>query len=98
MEDQILKQVTKNITKNPFYEQYYIRKYFGDQSVDSYIPIRMMEILPDKSMALGLKDSELLELLLYRVDTTYHNDMNQRELTEVLMKALDYFVEAEERG
>lgn len=66
MEDQILKQVTEDITKNPFYEQYYVRKYFGDQPVDSYIPIRMMEILPDKSIALGLKDYELLELVKYR--------------------------------
>lgn len=66
MEDQILKQVTEDITKNPFYEQYYVRKYFGDQPVDSYIPIRMMEILPDKSIALGLKDYELLELIKYR--------------------------------
>lgn len=66
MEDQILKQVTEDITKNPFYEQYYIRKYFGDQPVNSYIPIRMMEVLPDKSIALGLKDYELLELVKYR--------------------------------
>lgn len=66
MEDQILKQVTEDITKNPFYEQYYIRKYFGNQPVDSYIPIRMMEALPDKSIALGLKDYELLELVKYR--------------------------------
>lgn len=66
MEDQILKQVTEDITKNPFYEQYYVRKYFGNQSVDSYIPIRMMEVLPDKSIALGLKDYELLELVKYR--------------------------------
>ena len=66
MEDQVLKQVTEDITKNPFYEQYYIRKYFGDEPVDSYIPIRMMEILPDKSIALGLKDRELLELVKHR--------------------------------
>lgn len=66
MEDQILKQVTEDITKNPFYEQYYVRKYFRDQPVNSYIPIRMMEVLPDKSIALGLKDYELLELVKYR--------------------------------
>lgn len=66
MEDQFLKQVTEDITKNPFYEQYYIRKYFGNQPVDSYIPIRMMEVLPDKSIALGLKDYELLELVKHR--------------------------------
>lgn len=66
MEDQILKQVTEDITKNPLYEQYYVRKYFGNQPVDSYIPIRMMEILPDKSIALGLKDYELLELVKHR--------------------------------
>lgn len=66
MEDQILKQVTEDITKNPLYEQYYVRKYFGNQPVDSYIPIRMMEVLPDKSIALGLKDYELLELVKHR--------------------------------
>lgn len=98
MEDQILKQITENITKNPFYEQYYIRKYFRDQPVDSYIPIRMMEVLPDKSIALGLKDSELIELLLYRVETIFKDTKYEQELTKCLMETLDYYEEYEQRG
>lgn len=98
MEEQLIQQINDDISKNPTCECYHLRKYFKNKPLEEYSILRMMETFQDGSVAPGIKDIELIELLLHRVDTIYHNDMNQRELIEVLMKALDYFVEAEERG
>lgn len=66
MEEQIVKQINDDISKNPTCECYHIRKYFGDKPLEEYSVIRMMETLQDGFIAPGIKDTELLDILLYR--------------------------------
>ena len=66
MEEQIVKQINDDISKNPNCECYHLRKYFGDKPLEEYSILRMMETFQDGSIAPGIKDTELLEILLYR--------------------------------
>ena len=66
MEEQIVKQINDDISKNPTCECYHLRKYFGDKPLEEYSILRMMETFQDGSIAPGIKDTELLEILLYR--------------------------------
>lgn len=66
MEEQIVKQINDDISKNPTCECYHLRKYFGDKPLEEYSVLRMMETFQDGSIAPGIKDTELLEILLYR--------------------------------
>lgn len=96
MEEQIVKQINDDISKNPNCECYHIRKYFGDKPLEEYSVIRMMETLQDGFIAPGVKDSELVSLLIYRAASSKHKDV--AELVNCLANALDYFLEIEERG
>lgn len=96
MEEQIVKQINDNISKNPNCECYHIRKYFGNKPLEEYSIIRMMETLQDGFIAPGIKDSELVSLLIYRAASNKHKDV--AELVNCLANALDYFLEIEERG
>ena len=69
MEEQIVKQINDDISKNPNCECYHLRKYFGDKLLEEYSIIRMMETLQDGSIAPGIKDKELIQVLLNRVKT-----------------------------
>lgn len=66
MEEQLVKQINDDLSKNPTCECYHLRKYFGDKPLEEYSILRMMEIFQDGSIAPGIKDNELLDLLLYR--------------------------------
>lgn len=66
MDEQLVQQITDNISKNPTCESYHIQKFFGDKPIEEYNFIRFMEEYPDGSVAPGIKDTELLEILLYR--------------------------------
>lgn len=66
MEEQLVKQINDDLSKNPTCECYHLRKYFGDKPLEEYSILRMMETFQDGSIAPGIKDSELLDLLLYR--------------------------------
>lgn len=66
MEEQLIKQINDDISKNPTCECYHLRKYFGDKPLEEYSILRMMETFQDGSIAPGIKDTELLEILLYR--------------------------------
>lgn len=96
MEEQIVKQINDDISKNPNCECYHIRKYFGDKPLEEYSVIRMIETLQDGFIAPGVKDSELVSLLIYRAASSKQKDV--AELVNCLANALDYFLEIEERG
>lgn len=66
MEEQLVNQINDNLSKNPTCQCYHLRKYFGDKPLEEYSILRMMETFQDGSIAPGIKDSELLDLLLYR--------------------------------
>lgn len=66
MDEQLVQQINDDISKNPTCECYHIRKYFRDKPLEEYSILRMMEIFQDGSVAPGIKDTELLEILLYR--------------------------------
>lgn len=66
MEEQLIQQINDDISKNPTCECYHLRKYFGDKPLEEYSILRMMETFQDGSIAPGIKDTELLEILLYR--------------------------------
>lgn len=96
MEEQLVKQINDDLSKNPTCECYHLRKYFGDKPLEEYSILRMMETFQDGSIAPGIKDSELVSLLIYRAASSKHK--NVVELVNCLADALDYFVEIEERG
>lgn len=66
MEEQLIQQINKDVSKNPTCECYYIRKYFGNEPIEAYSTLRMMETFQDGLIAPGIKDRELLDVLLYR--------------------------------
>lgn len=96
MEEQLVKQIDNDLSKNPTCECYHLRKYFGNKPLEEYSILRMMETFQDGSIAPGIKDSELVHLLIYRAICSGHKDVV--ELVNCLANALDYFVEIEERG
>lgn len=96
MEEQLVKQIDDDLSKNPTCECYHLRKYFGDKPLEEYSVLRMMETFQDGSIAPGIKDSELVSLLIYRAASSKHKDVS--ELVNCLANALDYFVEIEKRG
>lgn len=66
MEEQLIQQINKDVSKNPTCECYYLKKYFGNEPIEAYSTIRMMETFQDGLIAPGIKDKELLDVLLYR--------------------------------
>lgn len=96
MEEQLIQQINKDVSKNPTCECYYLRKYFGHEPIEAYSTLRMMETFQDGLIVPGIKDSELVSLLIYRAISSKHKDVT--ELVNCLANALDYFLEIEERG
>lgn len=96
MEEQLIQQINDDISKNPTCECYHLRKYFKDKPLEEYSILRMMETFQDGSVAPGIKDSELVSLLIYRAVSNKHKDV--AELINCLANALKHFVEIEERG
>ena len=69
MEEQIVKQINDDISKNPTCECYHLRKYFGDKPLEEYSILRMMETFQDGSIAPGITDSEIIDVLINRIRT-----------------------------
>ena len=94
---QLLKEISNNISKVPNSELYFLKKYYKNTALEDYLSIRFQEKFLDGSIVPGIKDSELVEVLLTRVDTIYKWDKNNSELTSLLMRVLDCFVDTENR-
>lgn len=95
MDTQILKTLSPTISKNPSSESYYLSKFFKDKLLDEYSSIRFMEQAKDGFVAPGIKDSELLELLIHRAVTVHYKFKNQEDLIKSLNDSLDYILEIE---
>ena len=79
MEEQLIQQINKDVSKNTTCECYYLRKYFGREPIEAYSTLRMMETFQDGLIAPGIKDRELLDVLLYR-------NKSNRESVELINK------------
>lgn len=95
MKEQLIKQIDDDLSKNPTCECYHLRKYFGNKPLEEYSILRMMETFQDGSIAPGIKDSELVDLLIWR---TVHNFANNPKLGDCLNYLFKFFTEIEERG
>ena len=69
MNEQLVQQLTDNISKNPTCESYHIQKFFGDKPIEEYSFLRFMEEYKDGSIAPGITDSEIIDVLINRVRT-----------------------------
>lgn len=69
MDEQIVQQITDNISKNPTCESYHIQKFFGDKPIEEYSFLRFMEESLDGSIAPGITDSEIIDVLINRIRT-----------------------------
>lgn len=95
---QLLKEISNNVSKIPSSELYFLKKYYKENPLEEYLSVRFQEEFSDKSAVPGIKDSELVELLLSRVETKYKWNRNNQELTQLLMRVLDCFIETENNG
>ena len=69
MEEQLIQQINKDVSKNPTCECYYLKKYFGNEPIEAYSTIRMMETFQDGLIAPGITDSEIIDILINRIRT-----------------------------
>lgn len=69
MDEQIVQQITDNISKNPTCESYHIQKFFGDKPIEEYSFLRFMEEHNDGSIAPGITDVEIIDILINRIKT-----------------------------
>ena len=69
MDEQLVQQITDNISKNPTCESYHIQKFFGDKPIEEYNFIRFMEEYSDGSIAPGITDNEIIDILINRIRT-----------------------------
>lgn len=98
MEEQIVKQINDDISKNPTCECYHLRKYFGDKPLEEYSILRMMETFQDGSIAPGIKDSELVDLLFNRVYSLPISLENQKEIGNILFNLYYTYRKIENNG
>lgn len=95
MEEQLVDQINNDLSKNPTCECYHLRKYFGDKPLEEYSILRMMETFQDGFIAPGIKDSELVDLLIWRTVRNFENNPKLRDCLNYLFK---YFTEIEKNG
>ena len=69
MEEQLIEQINDDISKNPTCEYYHLRKYFGDKPIEEYSFLRFMEAYSDGSIAPGITDNEIIDILINRIRT-----------------------------
>lgn len=69
MDEQLVQQLTDNISKNPTCENYHIQKFFGDKPIEEYSFLRFMEEHSDGSIAPGITDNEIIDILINRIKT-----------------------------
>ena len=93
MNEQLVQQITDNISKNSTCESYHIQKFFGDKPIEEYSFLRFMEEYKDGSIAPGITDSEIIDILLNRIKTNKvsfkYIDTNDKLIREHIISSLE---------